>query len=123
MTRLFIPCLLLLIGCNRETTMEHAQRLANEHLIIDGHIDLPYRMTRLPEDISQETFGGDFDYPKAIAGGLNAPFMSIYIPSSYQDTAGSAKILADSLIDMVEGFVDHAPDKFVIATHSSDLDA
>ena len=101
--------------------MEDARRLAKEHLIIDGHIDLPYRMTRYTEDISQKTFGGDFDYPKSMAGGLNAPFMSIYIPSVRQDTPGSAKLLADSLIDMVEGFVVNAPDKFAIATRSSDL--
>ena len=101
--------------------MDHAHRLAQEHLIIDGHIDVPYRMSTYTEDISQETVGGDFDHPKAMAGGLNAPFMSIYIPSSRQDIPGSAKLLADSLIDMVEGFVAHAPDKFAIATRSSDL--
>ncbi len=101
--------------------MDHAHRLAQEHLIIDGHIDVPYRMSTYTEDISQETVGGDFDYPKAVAGGLNAPFMSIYVPSARQDIPGSAKLLADSLIDMVEGFVTHAPDKFAIATRSSDL--
>ncbi len=88
--------------------MDHAHRLAQEHLIIDGHIDVPYRLSTYMEDISQETVGGDFDYPKAVAGGLNAPFMSIYVPSVRQDIPGSAKSLADSLIDMVEGFVTHA---------------
>ena len=101
--------------------MDHAHRLAREHLIIDGHIDVPYRLSTYMEDISQETIGGDFDYPKAVAGGLNAPFISIYIPSVRQDIPGSAKSLADSLIDMVEGFVNHAPNKFAIATRSSDL--
>lgn len=101
--------------------MDHAHRLAQELLIIDGHIDVPYRLSTYMEDISQETIGGDFDYPKAVAGGLNAPFISVYIPSVRQDVPGSAKSLADSLIDMVEGFVANAPDKFAIATRSSDL--
>ena len=123
MIRLFLLFifLLFLVSCTEDTTMDHAHRLAQEHLIIDGHIDVPYRLSTYMEDISQETVGGDFDHPKAVAGGLNAPFMSIYVPSVRQDIPGSAKSLADSLIDMVEGFVTHAPDKFAIATRSSDL--
>ncbi len=101
--------------------MDHAHKLAQENLIIDGHIDTPYRLSTYMEDISQETVGGDFDYPKAVAGGLNAPFIAVYIPSSRQDIPGSARSLADSLIDMVEGFVTHAPDKFALVTRSSDL--
>ena len=80
-----------------------AARLAQEAIIVDGHIDVPYRMKEKMEDISQETTDGDFDYPRAVAGGLNAPFMSIYIPASHQES-GDAKEVAEKLIDMVEGF-------------------
>ncbi len=123
MNRLFFLSIFLIIpvSCTPDATMDHAHRLAQELLIIDGHIDVPYRLSTYMEDISQETIGGDFDYPKAVAGGLNAPFISVYIPSVRQDVPGSAKSLADSLIDMVEGFVTNAPDKFAIATRSSDL--
>ena len=51
------------------------------------------------EDVSIETVG-DFDYPKAKIGGLDAPFMSIYVPAAFQKSGG-AKAFADSLIDMV----------------------
>ncbi len=121
MYRLFFFLPILLTGCIQDMNMERAHELAKTHLIIDGHIDVPYRMTRYTEDISQETFGGDFDYPRAMAGGLNAPFIAIYIPSVRQDVPGAAKVLADSLIDMVEGWVAHAPDKFAIPMRSSDL--
>ena len=87
-----------------------ANALAQRYIIADGHIDVPYRMTEYVEDISARTEGGDFDFDRARAGGLNAPFMSIYIPAAYQ-TTGGAKAFADSLIDMVEGFVERAPDK------------
>jgi len=117
----FLFSLLFMMSCAQDSTLQEAQRLAQEHLIIDGHIDLPYRMTRYTEDISQESFGGDFDHPKAVAGGLNAPFMSIYIPSVRQDIPGSARHLADSLIDLVDQIAMSAPDKFAIATHSSEL--
>lgn len=101
--------------------LERAQELAQQYIIVDGHIDVPYRMMLHEEDISQATEGGDFDYPRARAGGLNAPFMSIYIPSDRQDAEGAAKAAADSLIDMIEGFVQHAPEKFAIATSVADI--
>ena len=60
MHRLVILSLLLLASCaqdNTDDTMQRAHALAEEYLIIDGHIDVPYRMTRYTEDISQETIG------------------------------------------------------------------
>ena len=72
------------------------------------------------EDVSVSTEEGDFDYPRAVAGGLNAPFMSIYVPASFQHTGG-AKDKADALIDLVEDLEDKSPDKFSIATSPSDL--
>ncbi len=101
--------------------LEQAQDLAQRFILVDGHIDVPYRMTEYEEDITQATEGGDFDYPRAKAGGLNAPFMSIFIPANRQEIEGSAKILADSLIDMVEGFVERAPEKYAIATSVDDV--
>ena len=101
--------------------LERAQELTQRYVIVDGHIDVPYRMTEFEEDITEATDGGDFDYPRARAGGLNAPFMSIFIPADRQEIEGSAKTLADSLIDMVEGFVERAPDKYAIATSVADV--
>ncbi len=91
-----------------------AARLARELMIVDTHIDVPYRLREKMEDISQATEEGDFDYPRAVAGGLDAAFMSIYVPASYQESGG-AKEVADELIDMVEGFARDAPDKFALA--------
>lgn len=98
-----------------------AERLAQEILIVDTHIDVPYRLEEKMEDISVATEGGDFDEPRARAGGLNAPFMSIYIPAEYQETGGAAEV-ADRLIDMVESFATESPDKFAIATSPQDLE-
>ncbi len=100
--------------------MHKAQQLAQEFIITDGHIDVPYRLREFMEDISERTKVGDFDYPRAKAGGLNAPFMSIYIPAKYQKKGG-AKALADSLIDMVVGFTTAHPDKFALATSPAEV--
>jgi membrane dipeptidase len=100
---------------------ERAARLATETLLIDTHVDVPYRLRAGgDEDLSQRTEGGHFDYPRARAGGLDAPFMSIYIPAEYQETGG-ARELADELIDMVEGFVERWPDRFALATSTADV--
>ncbi|KXJ04523.1 Dipeptidase 2, partial [Exaiptasia diaphana] len=63
----------------------------------------------------QRTEKGDFDFVRAREGGLDAPFMSIYIPAEYQETGG-AKDFADSLIDMVEKFETDHPDKFDVVS-------
>lgn len=98
-----------------------AQRIANDALIVDSHIDVPYRLKARPDDISQSTETGDFDYPRAVAGGLNAPFMSIYTPAGLE-AAGTSKETAEALIDMVEGFVTQWPDKFAIATNTAEVE-
>ncbi len=101
--------------------LDRARTLTQRFIIVDGHIDVPYRMTEYEEDISQATAYGDFDYPRARAGGLDAPFMSIYIPARLQGTPGAARALADSLIDMVAGFAAKAPGKFALATSVQDV--
>ncbi|ADM08833.1 putative periplasmic dipeptidase [Parvularcula bermudensis HTCC2503] len=100
---------------------EKAVRLAKETVILDGHVDIPFRLFLRPEDISVETEGGDFDYVRAMEGGLNAPFMSIYVPARLQDTPGAAKAHADELIALVEALETDHPDKFEVATSVADV--
>ncbi len=104
-----------------------AQRLAKRFIIVDGHIDLPYRLGRskgkdgkLTENVNERTPKGDFDYPRAVAGGLDAPFMSIYVSARYQERGG-AKAVADGLIDLVEGVIEAGPDKFARAHSVADV--
>ena len=98
-----------------------AKKIAQDALIVDTHIDVPYRLVEKMEDISVRTAGGDFDYPRAKEGGLDGAFMSIYVPAETQDTPGAAKKLADELIDMVEKFAKDWPDKFALAKSPADL--
>jgi membrane dipeptidase len=93
---------------------------APQTLIIDTHIDIPFRLHRNYTDVGIATEGGDFDYPRAVAGGLNAAFMSIYIPAAV-DEAGNSATLADKLIDDMEALAENHPDKFAIATCSADI--
>ena len=105
---------------------ERAHRLSQKLIITDGHIDLPYRMANKGfmsrnsvEDVSIKTMG-DFDYPKAKMGGLDAPFMSIYVPAALQKSGG-AKAFADSLIDMVGRLPEAFPNLFASAGTPSEV--
>jgi membrane dipeptidase len=99
-----------------------AAELAKDSIIIDTHIDVPYRIVDEWEDVSVATEGGDFDYPRAVAGGLNAPFMSIYTPAGLE-AEGRSKEVAEQLIDLVNRIADESPDKFAIALSPADVEA
>lgn len=99
---------------------EKAINIAQETIIVDGHIDVPYRVKEKWVDVTKATDGGDFDYPRAVSGGLNAPFMSIYVPASLDNSPESTQ-LAHELIDSVEAIVARAPHKFAIAKSPSDV--
>lgn len=117
-----------LAGCGPASTgtresansAERALAIARSSIIVDTHIDVPYRLYEEPDDISQATSTGDFDYPRAVRGGLNAPFMSIYTPAELE-AEGTSKTCAESLINMVEEIVATSPDKFAIALSTDDV--
>jgi membrane dipeptidase len=87
---LLTACVPLLIACEApapqpdpeaDAPMDYAaeaQRIAKTSIIIDTHVDVPFRLLENPQDVSESTATGDFDYPRAVSGGLNAPFMSIF---------------------------------------------
>nr|WP_262695809.1 dipeptidase [Kordiimonas aquimaris] len=118
---------LTLVACseNQETAApdisETANRIAQETIIIDGHIDVPYRLAAGWEDVSSATATGDFDYLRAVKGGLNAPFMSIYTPAQYDGTE-KAKEHADEMINIVERIAAESPNKFTVAKSVADVE-
>lgn len=100
-----------------------ANEIAKKYIITDTHIDVPYRLEEEYEDVSQSTEKGDFDYPRAVSGGLDAPFMSIYIPAELEAQGTGSKELADKLIDMVEAIVEKSPNKFALARSVEQMEA
>lgn len=115
-------CLLLFSAPSiAEQQSRTADQIAQQTIIVDGHIDVPYRVKERWVDVTKATEDGDFDYPRAVKGGLNAPFMSIYVPASLDNSPKSTQ-LAHELIDSVEAIVFRAPDKFAIAKSVSDVE-
>jgi len=99
---------------------DRANELAHQFIIIDGHIDAPSTIAEGGADIAAGAKVIDFDYARAKAGGLDAPFMSIYVAANYEEKGG-AKARADILIGLMEGVAAQYPDKFEIAYNPKDV--
>lgn len=96
-----------------------AKQLCKDFLIVDTHIDLPDWLYDEWFDVSKSG-KGEIDYPRAIQGGLDLPFMSIYTSPSLEGT-GKSKIKADSMISLVHKMVNEWPDKFYFVRSTKDI--
>lgn len=137
----FLSLVCILAACGTKETINYANMpdeqlkkvadsLAHAYIITDGHVDLPFRLKVKNFRLEQEFLGipistseGDFDFERAKKGGLDAPFMSIYIPSRYQLQEDKGKALADTLITMIDGIIAAHPDKFGKAGSPADVEA
>lgn len=136
-----LSLVIILAACGTKETINYANMpdeqlkkvadsLAQVYIITDGHVDLPFRLKVKNFRLEQEFLGipistteGDFDFERAKKGGLDAPFMSIYIPSRYQLQEDKGKALADTLITMIDGIIAAHPDKFGKAGSPADVEA
>ena len=107
-------------GDGPDTLLERAQQFAQQAILVDTHIDAPYRFSIAGEDVRSRTSGGEFDYVRAREGGLDVAFMSVYTPSSLEGT-GLAGPKADSLIASIEHLAASAPDRFVVVRSVADV--
>jgi membrane dipeptidase len=98
-----------------------AQRLAQDAVIVDTHIDAPSGLLDHWDDLGGPAPTKDFDWPRARQGGLDVGFMSIYT-SPEEDAAGKAWQVANTQIDAVEALAGRHPDKFSIVRSPRDVD-
>ena len=126
MKHLFVIFLFLILqSCSESKISLNADEIAQDSLILDSHIDVPYRLWSQHlegleiDDISGPT-NGDFDFIRAKKGGLNVPFFSIYLPASTEEDGTSHK-MANDLIDMIEDIVTLYPEKFILIKSVDDL--
>ncbi len=110
--------LALAVSGTEARAADRAAEIARQSLIVDTHIDVPYRLREAWEDVTRSTESGDFDLPRARAGGLNVAFMSIYTPATYEQTGGGWQ-LANELIDGVEALVARAPASMALAADTA----
>lgn len=102
-----------------EENLRKGKYLAHKFLMIDTHIDLPHQLSRGWYEVDGRNEKGHFDYERAIEGGLNVAFMSIYMSPTYE--FNGAKNYADTLISFVNRIVETHPDKFKLVTSTNDV--
>ena len=118
MKRILGILIIFFISCSEEEVEISEISIAKDNLIVDTHIDVPYRLWMQDsvgdqiDDISRLT-PGDFDYERAVEGGLNIPFFSIYLPAETEDLGTSFK-MANQLIDMIEDIISQDQEKFFL---------
>ena len=119
----------LLSACNLSTNTStnetadftaQARRIADSSIIVDTHIDAPMHLQEQGGDISIAIAGRNFDYPRALAGGLDSAFMAIYTDPKLE-AAGHSREVAEQLIDLMDATARTSPDKFAIATSTDDI--
>ena len=96
-----------------------AQEIAEKYIILDSHIDMPERILHQYADVTGNT-ENNFDFPKAIRGKLNAPFMVAFVSPEFEGSEESQEV-AEQEIEMIENLVKENPDKFAMAYTSEDV--
>jgi len=96
-----------------------AQKICENNIILDAHIDWPDKHLSFPENISKKTTKGDFDFVRSKDGGLNVVLSVAYINSSYGVDEG--RIIVDSVIKLISGYTYTYPDKFALANNPRDI--
>lgn len=119
--------LLLILSLNNLYSQEidsalfhKANELAKEITIVDTHIDLPDWLYDEWFDVSVKSNYGEFDFARAVEGGLNVAFLSIYT-SPNLEVQGKSKLKADSLIKLVERMEQRWPEKFKIIKNVAEI--
>jgi len=108
------------VFADQPSVQEQASQITHKYLLTDTHIDVPYRLHKGWVDVTGSAPDGQFDYPRAVKGGLDLPFMSIYTPAEMEKEGGSFQ-LANELIDAVEAIAARAPDKFMLIDSLNDV--
>ena len=104
-------------ACYRaETPDERVRRVHRSAIVIDGHADTTLRLLEPDFDFGarHEASDGMLDLPRALEGGLDAQFFSIYTGK----VEGEGHAVRDALerIDAVHELARRYPDRVVIAT-------
>jgi membrane dipeptidase len=107
-------------GMSTDNPEKEAVSLAHELLIVDTHLDVPEQLVERPVDVAERTYTTNFDYPRAIEGGLDCAFFAVFVSHSYE-TGGGAKARADIIITAVEGLVRRRSDRFTLVRTPDDI--
>ncbi len=97
-----------------------ARRLQARAIVVDTHVDAPYALEKKWADVGERGATPHFDIPRALEGGLTAPFLAVYVPASYAEAGGATREALD-LIDLVQRVVQAHPKDLTAAASVSEI--
>jgi membrane dipeptidase len=122
-----IPLVLLLIAGVPAVSLRaaagpegRAARLHREAIVVDTHLDVPYKLEEKWADVAERGATPHFDLPRAREGGLTGGFFAVYVPARYAETGGAAR-KALELIDLVRRVVEAHPRELSPAASVADI--
>jgi membrane dipeptidase len=127
---IFLSTLLLgttaLSGQSADPALEHARRLLDAAILIDGHNDLPWEIRtsrEAPGDVVaydlRKTTPGHTDFARLAEGKLSGQFWSIYIPGEIKDS-GFARVQLEQF-DIARRMIARYPEKLTLALTADDI--
>ncbi|KAA3660262.1 MAG: membrane dipeptidase [Calditrichaeota bacterium] len=139
MRKIFLAIILVIMACNspeNQTKLdpgdpqfsEKARAIHMKSIVVDTHIDIPYRITHDNVDISQRLEDGHFDFMRAKEGGLDAPFFAVYVSSRFNKPGtdpgakGGAYDEALRIIAMLDSVVSANENLAAMATSPADIE-
>src|SRR5262249_50626984 len=114
------PALLVAAPARAQDLAARARRLHESAIVVDTHEDVPDQLSSKWADVAVRGATDHFDIPRARAGGLTAPFFSIYVSAAHAET-GTAAARALELIDLTKRVIADHPRDLVLAVSSADI--
>ena len=94
--------------------------LSAQNIGIDTHIDVAQRVLIEGVDLANHLKDGQVDIPRLHAGGMNAPFFALWVPTFYKGSEAVRRTL--DLRDAMQGLLDKHPDQIQLALTASDIE-
>jgi len=95
----------------------HADSLVHNNVLADANILTPYRIVLDTASVWERTGWGEFDHPRAIAGGLDVAVLEMLIPNNQNEPQAVADRILDDWHTIFEGY----GDRFRLLTESSEV--
>lgn len=114
---------LILCSCSQTQKLsieEQANKIAQNSIIIDSHIDLPNWLFENFDDVSKLENASNFDYLKAKKGGLDAPFLAVYVSPELEGKV-EAMENANHQLDLLDQLFEKNADKLAKALSPADV--
>jgi membrane dipeptidase len=100
---------------------ERAQRLHEQAFVFDGHVHVIDRQLYHGGDIGERVSNGQFDLPRAKAGGVDAMFFSIFVTEDYYPQRLETKQVL-RLVDLALRQLQTNRDRIELALNAADLE-